>query len=157
MDILPYNIKDYREGESDDEKIVEQTVGKAGELRNRFLFYFWCADDFGRLGQLWSVYPIMGDGLQDGYSRFLGSCCFVTNKLFVFRSMALRPKAVWAEFVPFVACRVATGLFTLVAMVVMVDGMGIRQDFICKVVVSGISLVLNYVLSKWFVFKKQVS
>ena len=38
---------------------------------------FWCADDFGRLGQLWSVYPIMGDGLQDGYSRFLGSCCFV--------------------------------------------------------------------------------
>lgn len=82
---------------------------------------------------------------------------FVTNKLFVFRSMVLRPKAVWAEFVPFVACRVATGLFTLVAMVVMVDGMGIRQDFICKVVVSGISLVLNYVLSKWFVFKKQVS
>ncbi len=82
---------------------------------------------------------------------------FVTNKLFVFRSMALRPKAVWAEFEPFVACRVATGLFTLVAMVVMVDGMGIRQDFICKVVVSGISLVLNYVLSKWFVFKKQVS
>ena len=82
---------------------------------------------------------------------------FVTNKLFVFRSMALRPKAVWAEFVPFVACRVATGLFTLVAMVVMVDGMGIRQDFICKVVVSGISLVLNYVLSKWIVFKKQVS
>ena len=82
---------------------------------------------------------------------------FVINKLFVFRSMALRPKAVWAEFVPFVACRVATGLFTLVAMVVMVDGMGIRQDFICKVVVSGISLVLNYVLSKWFVFKKQVS
>ena len=77
--------------------------------------------------------------------------------LFAFRSMALRPKAVWAEFVPFVACRVATGLFTLVAMVVMVDGMGIRQDFICKVVVSGISLVLNYVLSKWFVFKKQVS
>jgi putative flippase GtrA len=38
--------------------------------------------------------------------------------------------------------------------VAMVDGMGIRQDFICKVVVSGISLVLNYVLSKWVVFRK---
>ncbi len=79
---------------------------------------------------------------------------FVTNKLFVFKSRSLKPKKVWSEFAPFVACRVATGLFTLAAMVVMVDGMGIRQDFICKVVVSGISLVLNYILSKWVVFRK---
>lgn len=80
---------------------------------------------------------------------------FVTNKLFVFQSLSLKPGKVWAEFVPFVTCRMATGLFTLAAMVVMVDGMGIRQDFICKVVVSGISLVLNYVLSKWVVFRKK--
>lgn len=79
---------------------------------------------------------------------------FVTNKLFVFRSHSLNPKQIWKEFVPFVTCRIATGLFTLVAMVVMVDGMGIRQDFICKVVVSGISLVMNYLLSKWFVFRQ---
>lgn len=79
---------------------------------------------------------------------------FVTNKLFVFRSRSLNPGKVWSEFVPFVACRIATGLFTLAAMMVMVDGMGIRQDFICKIVVSGISLVLNYVLSKWIVFRK---
>ena len=82
---------------------------------------------------------------------------FVTNKLFVFRSHSLNPKKIWKEFVPFVTCRIATGLFTLVAMVVMVemvDGMRIRQDFICKVVVSGISLVLNYLLSKWFVFRQ---
>lgn len=79
---------------------------------------------------------------------------FVTNKLFVFRSRSLRPKDVWLEFVPFVACRFATLLFTLAAMMILVDGMGIRQDFICKVLVSGISLVLNYVLSKWVVFRK---
>lgn len=78
---------------------------------------------------------------------------FVTNKLFVFRSMSLRPRKVWGEFVPFVACRLGTGLFTLVAMVVMVDGLGIRQEMFCKVVVSVISLVLNYVFSKWFIFK----
>ena len=79
---------------------------------------------------------------------------FITNKLFVFQSRSLKPKDVWSEFVPFVACRIVTLLFTLAAMVAMVDGMGIRQDFICKVVVSGISLVLNYVLSKWVVFRK---
>lgn len=78
---------------------------------------------------------------------------FVTNKLFVFNSWNLRPKKVWQEFVPFVICRTATGVFTMVAMIVMVDGLGITQDFICKVVVSGISLILNYLFSKLFIFK----
>lgn len=58
---------------------------------------------------------------------------------------------------PFVACRAATGAFTMVAMIVMVDGLGIRQDFICKIVVSAISLVLNYIFSKWFIFRKKES
>ena len=79
---------------------------------------------------------------------------FVTNKLFVFQSRNLSPGKVWEEWIPFVTCRVATGLFTLAAMMAMVDGIGIQQDLICKVVVSGISLVMNYVLSKWFVFRK---
>ncbi len=39
---------------------------------------------------------------------------FVTNKLFVFGSFDLHPKKVWSEFVPFVACRAATGIFTMV-------------------------------------------
>ena len=79
---------------------------------------------------------------------------FVTNKLFVFGSLSLRPAQVWNEFVAFVACRVATGILTLIAMMVMVDGMGIQNDFFCKVVVSVLSLVMNYVLSKWFIFKQ---
>ena len=79
---------------------------------------------------------------------------FVTNKLFVFGSLSLRPAQVWKEFVAFVACRVATGILTLIAMMVMVDGMGIQNDFFCKVVVSVLSLVMNYVLSKWFIIKQ---
>lgn len=79
---------------------------------------------------------------------------FVTNKLFVFHSLDLHPGKVWAEFVPFVVCRVATGLFTMAAMIVLIDGMGIQQDFLCKVVVSAISLILNYLFSKWFIFRK---
>ncbi len=80
---------------------------------------------------------------------------FVTNKLFVFCSRSLHPKKVWSEFAPFVVCRAATGVFTMVAMIVMVDGLGISQDFICKVVVSFISLVLNYLLSKLFIFRQK--
>lgn len=80
---------------------------------------------------------------------------FVTNKLFVFNSYSLHPKKVWAEFVPFVVCRAATGAFTMIAMIVLVDGLKIRQDFICKVAVSAVSLVLNYLFSKLYIFKKQ--
>lgn len=76
------------------------------------------------------------------------------NKLFVFCCLSLHPKKVWAEFVPFVICRVATGVFTMVAMIVLVDGIGIRHDFICKVGISGISLILNYLFSKLFIFRK---
>lgn len=79
---------------------------------------------------------------------------FVTNKLFVFGSMAMDRKTLWKETVSFVTCRAATGIFTLIVMVALVDGLGITQDFICKVIVSAISLVLNYILSKLFIFKK---
>ena len=78
---------------------------------------------------------------------------FVTNKLFVFCSRKLSPKVVWKEFSAFVICRAATGIFTVVAMMVLVDGMGIDQDFICKIAVSAISLILNYLFSKLFIFK----
>lgn len=80
---------------------------------------------------------------------------FVTNKLFVFGSMSFRPAQVWKEFVAFVACRVLTGVLTLAAMVVLVDGIGIQNDFFCKIVVSALSLVMNYILSKWFIFKER--
>lgn len=108
----------------------------------------------------WLSYALMRRGGTD--YRMATACswaaavlfAYVTNKFFVFRSMSLQPKVLWKEFSSFVVCRVATGLFTLLAMIVLVDGVGIRQDFICKVAVSAISLILNYVFSKWFIFKK---
>ena len=61
------------------------------------------------------------------------------------------------EMASFFSCRILTSVFTYVAMIVMVDGMGIKQDMICKIVVSAISLVLNYICSKLFIFKKKES
>lgn len=78
---------------------------------------------------------------------------FVTNKIFVFQSMGLRPGLLWREFVSFVAARAATGIFTMVAMIVAVDGLH-WNEFLGKLLVSVISLVLNYIFSKWFIFKK---
>ncbi|MCI8887345.1 MAG: GtrA family protein [Hungatella sp.] len=78
---------------------------------------------------------------------------FVTNKFIVFRSFNIQLKFLWKEFVSFVACRAATGVFTMAGMILMVDVLH-WNEFFGKLVVSAVSLVLNYILSKLFIFKK---
>lgn len=81
----------------------------------------------------------------------------VTNKIRVFQSYNFCPVYLLKEMASFFSCRILTSVFTYVAMIVMVDGMGIKQDMICKIVISAISLVLNYICSKLFIFKKKES
>lgn len=76
---------------------------------------------------------------------------FVTNKWWVFESRTLAPAKVWKEFVSFVLCRVATFLFNLAALFVMVDLMKM-EFFICKLLISVVVVVLNYVFSKILIF-----
>ncbi|MBQ7797284.1 MAG: GtrA family protein [Lachnospiraceae bacterium] len=79
---------------------------------------------------------------------------FVTNKWWVFESHTLVPSEVWKEFVSFVICRVATFLFNLAALFVMVDLMHM-EFFICKLLISVVVVVLNYVFSKILIFAKK--
>lgn len=78
---------------------------------------------------------------------------FVTNKLFVFRSFSMNPVRLWREFASFVTARAATGILTMVMMIVMVSGLR-WNEFVGKLIVSAVNLVLNYIFSKWFIFKK---
>ena len=79
---------------------------------------------------------------------------FVTNKWWVFESHTLVPAKVWKEFVSFVACRVATFVFNLAALSVMVDLLGM-EFFICKLLISVVVVILNYVFSKILIFAKK--
>ncbi|MEY8396039.1 GtrA family protein [Lachnospiraceae bacterium 45-P1] len=76
---------------------------------------------------------------------------FVTNKWWVFGSHTLIPAEVWREFVSFVLCRVVTFLFNLAAIFVMVDLLEL-EFFICKLLISVVVVVLNYVFSKILIF-----
>lgn len=76
---------------------------------------------------------------------------FVTNKWWVFRSYTLVPAEVWKEFVSFTACRIATFLFNLAAVFVMVDLMKL-EFFFCKLLISVVVVILNYVFSKILIF-----
>lgn len=78
---------------------------------------------------------------------------FISNKFWVFQSFETELKRLWKEFVSFAACRIATFAITMAGMVVMV-GMLHWNEFLGKLVVSAASMVLNYIPSKLFIFKK---
>ncbi len=82
---------------------------------------------------------------------------FVTNRLFVFQSEA-KKAGVLREGVTFFLSRVFTLVVDLVIMFMLVDLTGIQNglyEFAAKVLSNVVVLVLNYVLSKVFVFRKK--
>lgn len=117
---------------------------------------------FGVLTTLvdWAVYTILWRYEVDYRVSTVISWCaavlfaFGTNRQFVFQSTASDWRGVGKEFTAFVACRGLTGLFTLIGMIVMVQGLHLHE-MIGKVFVSAASLVFNYVFSKLVIFKKK--
>ena len=79
---------------------------------------------------------------------------FITNKLYVFGSKSMDMKTLFPELVKFVAARLATGVLDVIIMFIGVDVMH-GPDVILKVASNVIVIILNYVLSKLVVFKKQ--
>ncbi len=75
---------------------------------------------------------------------------YFMNRKYVFKS---KEPNIWKEFLQFSGGRVSTGVLDLVMMVVMVNWMGISEDF-SKIFVSVLVMIGNYLLSKLFVFKK---
>ena len=78
---------------------------------------------------------------------------YLTNKPFVFKSHDWSAKTVLPELAAFVACRVGSGLLETAIMFVTVDILGWNGNWM-KLIVSALVVILNYVGSKLFVFKK---
>lgn len=79
---------------------------------------------------------------------------FITNKLWVFESKSFEFKLFFSELGNFALCRLATGVLDLGIMFVGVDLLK-GPAIILKIVSNVIVIILNYVLSKVFVFKKK--
>ncbi len=75
---------------------------------------------------------------------------FITNRLFVFKS----DKAFLHECLLFYAGRLATGLLDVIIMYVFVD-MFYINGMCVKIFSNIVVIILNYVVSKLFVFKRK--
>ena len=79
---------------------------------------------------------------------------YVTNRTWVFESKASGLAALIKEAGSFFAARIATGLMDQGIMLLCVKVMNL-PDVPVKIASNVIVIILNYVLSKWLVFRKK--
>lgn len=85
---------------------------------------------------------------------------FIVNKWIVFNSKTLKPKEVAREAVFFFGSRIFTLVVAIVAFPVLMD-IGFDQELfgtpgmIAKIITSIIEIILNWVLSKYLVFRSK--
>ena len=81
------------------------------------------------------------------------SFAFVTNKLWVFDSKSWDGRTLRHEIPAFFSARLLTGLLDVGIMYVTVDVMG-WNGMVWKLISNVIVIILNYIASKLFIFRK---
>lgn len=79
---------------------------------------------------------------------------FITNKIYVFNSNTWKLKIVIKEGITFLCSRLASFALDTFLMILLIE-MVWMNDFIAKCIVNVIVIVVNYILSKFIVFKNR--
>ena len=79
---------------------------------------------------------------------------FVTNKLFVFESKSWSPSVAGKEFLGFVGARILSFFAESFLMFVLVTVLS-QNEILAKILVGIVVIIMNYVFSKLFIFKKK--
>lgn len=85
---------------------------------------------------------------------------FITNKLFVFKSKSFAFSVAFPELTKFLSARILTGVLEMAGVPLLVSlGLGMTifgiEGAVAKIIVTIAVIILNYVFSKLFIFKKQ--
>lgn len=78
---------------------------------------------------------------------------YLTNRKWVFDSNAKKFTSQLREFVSFFLCRIVTGIVDWGCMFVFVN-IFLCNDVFIKIISNAVVIIMNYVASKWIIFKK---
>ena len=78
---------------------------------------------------------------------------YVTNKLYVFDSKTFKLKDLAREIFSFFSARIATLVIETAFLWVVIDKLGFNE-ILMKIISNIIVIILNYIFSKIFIFKK---
>lgn len=93
---------------------------------------------------------LIANGLSILISIFFA---FIVNKKYVFRVKANSLLQVLKEFGLFVLFRAFSASFDMLSMWLLIGGMGLNNN-ISKLLTEGVVVVLNFLISKFIIFKK---
>ena len=85
---------------------------------------------------------------------------FVTNKWIVFESKSTEKVVVAKELGSFFSARIFTGLIAIILFPILV-GLGLggsfmgTDGFLAKIITSLIEIIMNWIFSKYYIFKKK--
>lgn len=79
---------------------------------------------------------------------------FETNRRFVFSSVERGPLSIAKELARFTSSRALSGFLDMALMFALIDAAGLAE-FPVKIAVNGIVIVVNYLTSRFFVFRKK--
>lgn len=100
------------------------------------------------------AYPLRQETMFSTIIAWVASVFFAyaTNRKWVFHSSAVGVKAVLKEICSFFSCRLATGVADLACMWIFVDILAFN-DVIIKILANILVIILNYIASKFLIFK----
>lgn len=78
---------------------------------------------------------------------------FITNKLYVFESKSRETAVIGKEFILFAICRLISYFFDLGFVILFANILG-YNEILVKIISNVIVVVINYIASKLFIFKK---
>ena len=79
---------------------------------------------------------------------------YITNRKYVFESTSYKIKEVILEMSSFFGCRIFSGFLDIFLMWILVHVVGLPDMFI-KIISNIIVIVLNYIASKFWIFKSK--
>lgn len=99
-------------------------------------------------------------GIEEIVSSGLSWFCsvlfaYITNKLFVFESKTDTRKAFFMEMITFFLARIVSGILCDVGTFALMVKVFHINDIVSKIVTQIMVVVVNYVFSKLFIFKKK--
>lgn len=80
-------------------------------------------------------------------------CAYFSNKLWVFKSKSFKLEVIVKEILSFGAARVFSLLVEEVILYIFVNKLGMEK-LIIKLVANIVVIIINYILSKFIIFKK---
>lgn len=79
---------------------------------------------------------------------------YLTNKLFVFENKSFALPKLFVEVFSFFSCRLLTGILDIGIMFLFVDVL-LMNALLIKVISNVVVIILNYVASKFLIFKRR--